>query len=76
MCLFCTSAFFSLPSECLSSCSRLRGMQGARPNTTPQLWALTEVRGTCSGGSTSQMTTGRNSGHVEPIQAHANPRTD
>ena len=30
MCFFGTSAFFSLPAAGLSSCSRLRGMQGAR----------------------------------------------
>ena len=43
-----------------------RGTQGARPNITVQVWALTEVRGTCSGVSKSQVTTGRHSEHVEP----------
>ena len=53
--------------------SRLRGTQGARPNTTAQVWALAEVLGTCSGGSKSQVTTGRHSEHVEPsrpLQTH------
>ena len=45
----CTSAFFSLPVAGLFSCSRLRSTQRARPNTTAQVWALAEVRGTCSG---------------------------
>ena len=46
--------FFSLAAAALCSCSRLRGTQGARPNTTAQVWALAEVRGTCSGGSKSR----------------------
>ena len=32
MCFFYPSAFFSLPAAGLSSCSRLRGTQGARPD--------------------------------------------
>ena len=32
MCFFHPSAFFSLPAAGLSSCSRLRGTQGARPD--------------------------------------------
>ena len=63
--MFCTSAFFSLPAAGLFSFSRLRGMQGVRANTTAQVWALAEVRGTCSGGSKSHVTTGRHSEHVE-----------
>ena len=63
---FCTSTFFSLPAAGLFSCSRLRGTHGARLNTTAQVWGLAEVRGTCSGGSKSQVTTGRHSEHVEP----------
>ena len=73
MCFFCASSFVSLPAAGLFSCSRLRGVQGARPNTTAQVWALAEVRGTCSAGSKSQVTTGRHSERVEPsrpIQAH------
>ena len=60
------------------SCSRLRGEQGARPNTTAQVRALAEVRGTCSGGSKSRKLA---SNHGEAfrarraIQADANPRT-
>ena len=49
MCFFGTSAFYSLPAVSLFSCSRLRGTQGALPDTTAQVWALAEVRGTCSG---------------------------
>ena len=66
MCFFWTPAFFSLPAADLFSCSRLRNTQGARPNTTAQVWALAAVRGMCSGGSKSQVTTGRDSEHVEP----------
>ena len=58
--------FFSLPVEGLFSCSRLRGTQGARPNTTAQVWALAEVRCTCSGGSNWQVLSGRDSEHVAP----------
>ena len=56
---------FSLPAAGRFSCSRLRGTQGTRPNTTAQVWALSEVRGTCSRGSKSQVSTGRHSEHVE-----------
>ena len=72
MCIFCTSAFFPLPAAGLFSCSRFQGTQGARPNTTAG--PLAEARGTCSGGSMSQVTTGRHSEHVEPsrrMQTHA-----
>ena len=65
---FCTSTFFSLPAAGLFSCSRLRGTHGARPNTTAQVWALVEVRSTCSVGSKSQISTGRHSEHVEPLR--------
>ena len=43
--IFCSSArgFFS--------CFRLRGMQEARVNTAVKVWALAEVRSTCSEGS-------------------------
>ena len=51
---FCTSTFFALPPPGLFSCSRLRGTQGARVNTAVQVWALAEVRGTCSWGSKSR----------------------
>ena len=53
--------------------SWLRGTQRARPSTKAQVWALAEVRGTCSGGSKSQETTGGHSKHVEPsrhMQTH------
>ena len=65
--------FFCFPAAGLFSWSRLRGTQGARPNTTAQMWGLVEVRRTCSGGSKSQVTTGRHSDHVElsrPMQTH------
>ena len=61
-----TWAFFSLPAAGLFACSRLHGTQGARPNTTAQVWTLAEVRGTRSGDSESQVPTGRHSEHVEP----------
>ena len=73
MCFYCTSAFFSLPTAGLFSCSRLRGTQGAHPNTKAQVWPLSEVRGRCSEGSKSQVTTGKHSEHVEPsrpMQTH------
>ena len=73
-CVFLHIGIFSLPAAGHSSCSRLRGTQGARPNTTAQVWALVEVRGTYSGGSKSEVTTGRHSEHVEPsrpMQIHA-----
>ena len=73
MCFFGTFAFFSLPAAGLFSCSRLRGTQGARRNTTAQVWALADVRGTCSGGSKSQVPTRRHSEHVgpsRPLQTH------
>ena len=66
MCRFGTSAFVFLPAAGLFSCSRLRGPQGARPDTTAQVWALAEVRGMCSGGSKWQVPTGSDSEHVEP----------
>ena len=59
------STFFPLPAAGRTTSSRLRGTKGARPNTTAQVWALTEVRGTCSWGSKSHVTTGRHSEHVE-----------
>ena len=40
---------------------------------TARVWALAEVRGTCSGGSKSQVTTGRHSERVKPsrpMQTH------
>ena len=64
---------FSLPAESLFSCLRLLGTQEARPNTTAHVWALAVIRGTFSGGSKSQVTTGRHSEHVEPsrpVQTH------
>ena len=74
MCFFFgISAFFSFPAAGLFSCSRLQGTQGARPNTTAQVLTLAEVRGQCSGGSKSHVTTGRHSEHVDPsrpIQTH------
>ena len=66
MCFFGTFAFFSLPAAGLFSCSRLRGTQGARRNTTAQVWALADVRGTCSGGSNWQVPSRRDSEHLEP----------
>ena len=76
MCFFCTSAFFSLPAASLFPCSRLRGTQGARPNTKAQVWALAEIRVTCSGGSKSRKLASNHGGAFRArraIQAHANP---
>ena len=74
LCFICTSAaFFAHPAAGLFSCSRLRGTHGACPNTTAQVWALAEIRGTCSGGSKLQVPTGRHSEHVQPftsMQSH------
>ena len=73
MCFVCASAFFSLLAASRFSCSRLRGTQGARRNTAVHVWALAEVCGMCSGGSKSQVTTGRHSERVEPsrpMQTH------
>ena len=78
MCVFRTSAFFSLPAAGLSECPRLQSTQRTRPNTTVRVWTLVEVRGACSGGAKSQKMTSnleeafRSS---RAIQAHANPRT-
>ena len=72
-CVLLHIGVFSIPTAGLFSCSQLRGTQGARPTTTAQVWALAEVRGKCSGGSKSQVTTGRHSDHVElsrPMQTH------
>ena len=72
-CVFLHIGIFSLLTAGLLSCSRLQGMQGARPNATAQVWALAEFRGTCPGSSKSQGTTGRHSEHVEPsrpMQTH------
>ena len=73
MCFFGPSAFFSFAAAGLFSCSGLRGTKGARRNTRAQVWALADIRGTCSGGSKSQVTTRRHSEHVEPsspMQTH------
>ena len=62
--------YFFFSSGRLLSCSRLRGPQGARRNTTAQVWALADVRGTCSGGS---KIASRHSEHVGPcrlLQTH------
>ena len=46
---------------------------GSPPGPRTQVWALAEVRGTCSGGSKWQVRSGRDSEHVEPsrcMQTH------
>ena len=63
MCYFGTLAFFALSALSLFSCSRPRG---ARQNTRAQVWALADVRCTCSGGSKSHVPTRRHSEHVGP----------
>ena len=70
---FRTSACVSFPTEGIVSCSWLRGTQGARRNTPGQVCAVAYVRGTCSGGSRSQVPTGRhfeNVGPSRPLQTH------
>ena len=77
MCFFGPSAFFSFAAAGLFSCSGLRGTKGARRNTRAQVWALADIRGTCSGGSKSQVPTGRHSEHVgpsKPLQTHVRPK--
>ena len=66
MCVFLALLRFSLPAADRFSCSRLRGTQGASPDTTAQVWALAKVRGTCSGGSKWQVPIGSDSENVEP----------
>ena len=39
------------------------------PGPLTQVWALAEVRGTCSGGSKSHVYSGRDSEHVEPSRS-------
>ena len=73
MCFFYPSAFFSLPVAGRSSCSRAPWHAGSPPGPRAQVWALAEVRGTCSGDSKWQVPTGRDSEHVEPsrpLQTH------
>ena len=72
-CVFLHIGIFSLPAAGHSSCSRLRGTQGARPNTTAQVWVLAEVRGMCAGGLKPHH--GEAFRARRAIQAHANPRT-
>ena len=46
---------------------------GSPPGPRTQVWALAEVRGTCSGGSKSHVRSGRDSEYVEPsrpLQTH------
>ena len=46
---------------------------GSPPGPCTQVWALAEVRGTCSGGSKSQVRSVSDSEHVEPskpLQTH------
>ena len=51
---FCNYTVFTVPPAGLSSCSRLRSTQEARVYTAEQVWGLTDVRDTCSGGSKSR----------------------
>ena len=46
---------------------------GSPPGPRTQVWALAEVRGTCSGGSKWEIRSGRDSEHVDPsrcMQTH------
>ena len=70
---FHPSAFFSLLTAGLSSCSRHRGTQGGPPGPRTQVWSPAEVRATCSGGSKWHVCSGRHSEGVEPskpMQTH------
>ena len=52
---------------------------GSPPGPRAQVWALVDVRGTCSGGSTWQVPSGRDSEHVEPfrpMQTHVHNTCD
>ena len=72
MCFFAHRHFFLFRPRVFSRVLG-SGARRARPNSTTQVWALAEVRGTCSGGSKSQVTTGRHSEHIEPskpMQTH------
>ena len=66
---FAHRQFYFPPVADRLSCSRLWSTPGGRPYSTAQVWALAEVRVTCSGGSKSrenwQVTTGGNSEHVK-----------
>ena len=42
---------------------------GSPPGPRAQVWALVEVRGTCSGGSKRQIPSGRDSEDVEPSRS-------
>ena len=64
---------FSLQAAGFFSYSWLRCTQGARRNTRAQVWALADARGTCSGGSKSQVLTGRHSEHVGPSRSLKTP---
>ena len=74
MCFFGPSAFFSLPAAGLSFLVLSAPWHaGSPPGPLTQVWALAEVRGTCSGGSKWHVRSGRHSEHVEPsrpMQTH------
>ena len=74
MCFSHVGIFFFLGPRVVSR-ARLGDTPGARPNTMAQVWALAEVRGTCSGGSKSQVNHGEAFLARRAMQAHANPRT-
>ena len=72
MCFLHTSAFFSLLAAGLSSCSRLRGTQGARPDPIrkfePRPRSVAHALGVESGTPLGEAFRARRA-----IQAHANP---
>ena len=77
-CVFLAHRHFFSSGAGRFSCFRLRGTQRACRNTTAQVWALADVRGTCSGGSKSQVSKRRHSEHVRPsrpLQTHVQART-
>ena len=74
MFFFGTSAFFSLRAAGLFLVLSAPRHAGNPHGPRAQIWALAEVRGTCSGGSKWQVSSGRHSEHVgppRPLQTHA-----
>ena len=73
MCVFGPSAFFSLPGRESFPVLSAPWHAGSPAGPRTQVWALAEVRGTCSGGSKWKVRWERDSEHVEPsrpMQTH------
>ena len=74
MCFFHPSAFFSLPAAGLSSCSRLRGTQGAHPDPIRKFGPRPRSVARDLGLKVARQL-GEAFRPRRAIQAHANPRT-